>query len=157
MNKDRIRIYQLSKELNIDNQELLALCAQLNIAARSHSSTIREFDADRLRLIAKKQAKSVLSHKQQILGIRKSKLSERTNSKPAKSPVGSAVTSRPPSASPMKLTAPTRPAEKPERSQGKSKADTVEYHKRTPRFHKEVGVLPKTKAVPELAKRLCRK
>ncbi len=152
MNKDRIRIYQLSKELNIDNQELLALCAQLNIAARSHSSTIREFDADRLRLIAKKQAKSVLSHKQQILGIRKSKLSERTNSKPAKSPVGSAVTSRPPSASPMKLTAPTRPAEKPERSQGKSKADTVEYHKRTPRFHKEVGVLPKTKAVPELAK-----
>ncbi len=161
MNKERIRIYQLSKELNRDNQELLALCAQLNIAARSHSSTIREFDADRLRLIAKKQAKSVLSHKQQILGIRKSKLSERTKSQQSvarsdKSPVASAVTSGPPSASPIKLTAPTRPAEKPERSQGKSKADTVreadEYHKRTPRFHKEVGVLPKTKAVPELAK-----
>ncbi len=175
MNQDRIRIYQLSKELNIDNRELLALCAQLNIAARSHSSSISEFDADRLRLIAKKQVKSTTllvktnskaqiggdadarskserSNKQQILRIRKSKLSERTNSKPAKSPVGSAVTSRPPSASPMKLTAPTRPAEKPERSQGKSKADTVEYHKRTPRFHKEVGVLPKTKAVPELAK-----
>ena len=152
MNQDRIRIYQLSKELNIDNRELLALCAQLNIAARSHSSSISEFDADRLRLIAKKQAKSVLSHKQQILGIRKSKLSERTKSQQSvalsdKSPVGSTIASRSPSASPMKLTAPTRPAEKPERSQGQSKADTVEYHKRTPLFHKEVGVLPKTKSV----------
>ncbi len=179
MNKDRIRIYKLSKELNIDNQELLALCAQLNIAAKSHSSTISEFDADRLRLIAKKQAKSTTSlvttnskaqirggadgfsksarsNKQQILRIRKSKPSERTNSKSPKSPVESAVVSHPPSASPMKLTASTRPAGKPERSEAKSKADTVndadEYHKRTPRLNEGARVLPKTKVVPELAK-----
>ena len=114
MNKDRIRIYQLSKELNLDNQELLALCAQLNIAAKSHSSTISEFDADHLRLIAKKQDKSVLSHQQQILGIRHSQPLERTNLKPPESTVESAVASLPSSASPVKLTAPTRPRGKPE-------------------------------------------
>jgi translation initiation factor IF-2 len=81
MDNDRVRIYELSKELNIDNHKLLALCAQLNISARSHSSTISEFDADHLRVIAKKQAKSGRSHKQQLLGICKSKPSERTNSK----------------------------------------------------------------------------
>ena len=69
MNQHRIRIYELSKELNLNNQELLALCARLNIAARSHSSTISQFDAEHLRLIAKKPAQSVLSHKQQLLGI----------------------------------------------------------------------------------------
>ncbi len=114
MNQNRIRIYELSKELNIENQKLLALCARLNIAARSHSSTVSEFDAEHLRVIAKKQAKSVLSHQQQLLGIRKSKPSERTNSKPSKFPVGSAVTSRPPSTYPMKPTTPTRPRGKPE-------------------------------------------
>ena len=61
MNNDRLRIYELSKELKRNNQELLALCERLNIAVRSHSSTINEFDADRLRTIAKKQAKSATS------------------------------------------------------------------------------------------------
>ncbi len=144
MNNHRVRIYQLSKQLNRDNQELLALCARLNIAARSHNSTISEFDAARLRLMAKKQAKSAtsietanskaqtgggaearsksdLSKKQQILRIRKSKPLERTKSKQSaarfpKSPLGSAVVGQPysSSASPMKPTAPTRTAERTE-------------------------------------------
>jgi translation initiation factor IF-2 len=165
MNSDRVRIYELSKELNRDNQELLALCARLNIAARSHSSTISKFDADRLRLIAKKQAKSVTSLvttnsksqkrkgaearsksglKQQILGIRKSKPLERTNSKQSvarscESSVESAVASPPPSSSSMKLTGPTRPA-------GNQKPSET-----TPRLNERARVSPKTKVVPELA------
>ncbi|MDJ0746295.1 MAG: translation initiation factor IF-2 [Xenococcaceae cyanobacterium MO_167.B27] len=119
MNQDRIRIYELSKELNLNNQELLALCARLNIAARSHSSTISQFDANHLRLMAKKQAKSAGSDKQEILGIRKSKGSERTKleqsvSPSPKSTVGSAVVSPPPSASSRKLTTPNRSRGKPE-------------------------------------------
>ncbi len=118
MNQNRIRIYELSKELNLDNQELLALCAQLNIAAKSHSSTISEFDADHLRVIAKKQDQSVLSHQQQILGIRHSQPLERTKSQQSiplspESPVEVAVASRPSSTSPMKLTPPTPPVVKP--------------------------------------------
>ncbi len=179
MNQDRVRIYELSKELNIDNHKLLALCARLNIAARSHSSTISEFDAEHLRLIAKKQAKSAGSLgtknsktqtrggadprsksglKQQLLGIRKSKLSERTNSKQSvarvpKSPVGSVVA---PWASPMKLRAPTRPAKNSKRSEAKSKVDTApdadEYCQSTLSLNKRARGEPKMKAVPELAK-----
>ncbi|MDJ0596086.1 MAG: translation initiation factor IF-2 [Pleurocapsa sp. MO_226.B13] len=119
MNKDRIRIYELSKELNLNNQELLALCARLNIAAKSHSSTISQFDADHLRSSAKKPAKSARSDKQQLLGIRKSQSSKRTKSQTSvphspKSTVRSTVASRPRSTSPRKLTTPTRPRVKPE-------------------------------------------
>ena len=119
MNQNRIRIYELSKELNLDNQELLALCTQLNIAAKTHSSTISEFDADHLRMIAKKQAKSVLSHQQQIVGIRHSQPLKQTKSPESLSPspkstVGSAVVSRPPLADSRKLTTPNRARGKPE-------------------------------------------
>ncbi len=184
MNNDRLRIYELSKELKRNNQELLALCERLNIAVRSHSSTVSEFDADRLRTIAKKQAKSatslvttnskvqtrggadarskfVLSNKQQLLEICKSKPNERTNSKQAvarspKSPVGAAVASRPPSAEPMKLTAPTRPAEDTGRSETKSKAGKVrdaDFERKSNRsLNQRKRVSLPTKAVPELAK-----
>ncbi|MFN5871349.1 MAG: translation initiation factor IF-2 N-terminal domain-containing protein, partial [Aphanizomenon sp.] len=39
MNNGKVRIYDLSKELNLDNKELLAICDQLDIAVKSHSST----------------------------------------------------------------------------------------------------------------------
>ncbi len=117
MNQERVRIYELSKELNIDSHKLLELCGQLNIAARSHSSTISQFDADHLRVIAKKQAKSERSHKHQILGIRKSKPSEPSkldNLVPpsSKSSIKSAIPSRPPSVKKLKRATP--PARKPE-------------------------------------------
>ncbi len=119
MNQNRIRIYELSKELNLDNQELLALCARLNIAAKSHSSTISQFDADHLRSSAKKQDKSVLSHQQEILGIRHSQPFEPTKSQQSvapspKSTVASAVVSCPPAADSRKRTTPNRPRGKPE-------------------------------------------
>ncbi|MDZ8104541.1 MAG: translation initiation factor IF-2 N-terminal domain-containing protein [Nostoc sp. DedQUE12a] len=56
MNNAQVRIYDLSKELNLDNKELLAICDKLNIAVKSHSSNISEFDAGRIRLAAKKFA-----------------------------------------------------------------------------------------------------
>ena len=106
MNQERVRIYELSKELNIDSHKLLELCGQINIAARSHSSTISQFDAEHLRMIAKKQAKSERSHQPQILGIRKSKPLERTKSDNLLPP------SRPPSVKKLKRATP--PARKPE-------------------------------------------
>ncbi|CCH66945.1 Translation initiation factor 2 [Richelia intracellularis HH01] len=56
MNNGKVRIYELSKELNLDNKELLAICDQLSIAVKSHSSTITELDAERIRTAAMKVA-----------------------------------------------------------------------------------------------------
>ncbi len=109
MNNGKVRIYDLSKELNLDNKELLAICDQLNIAVKSHSSTISETEAERIRSAAEKQVASATPlrkemsvtspksnlpnntgarpkpnppHKQQILEIRKPKAPERANLNP---------------------------------------------------------------------------
>ncbi|MEM9001996.1 MAG: translation initiation factor IF-2 [Cyanobacteria bacterium P01_F01_bin.86] len=49
MNNGRVRIYELSKELNLENKDILAVCDRLDIAAKSHSSTITDEDALRIR------------------------------------------------------------------------------------------------------------
>jgi len=96
MNNGKVRIYDLSKELNLDNKELLAICDQLDIAVKSHSSTISESEAEQIRSAAEKviatnlafkkeqganghkpnssQNRPSANHKQQILEIRKPKI-----------------------------------------------------------------------------------
>jgi uncharacterized protein (UPF0147 family) len=59
MNKTKVRIYELSTELKLDSKKLLAICAQLNIAAKTPSSSISEFEAERLRKAAKPPATKV--------------------------------------------------------------------------------------------------
>ncbi len=46
---NKVRIYDLSKELNLENKDILAICSQLNIAVKSHSSTISEEEASGIR------------------------------------------------------------------------------------------------------------
>ena len=60
MNNGKVRIYDLSKELNLDNKELLAICEQLDISVKSHSSTISEDEAKRIRTAAEKQTKQTV-------------------------------------------------------------------------------------------------
>jgi len=50
----KVRIYDLSKELNLDNKDILDICDQLNIEYKSHSSTISEEDAQRIKAIARR-------------------------------------------------------------------------------------------------------
>jgi translation initiation factor IF-2 len=90
---NRVRIYELSKELNLDNKDILAVCEQLNIAVKSHSSTISESDAERIRTFASQYVSAgdsrysidgphlhgKESHKQEILEIRKHTTSEATS------------------------------------------------------------------------------
>ena len=52
MNNGKVRIYELSKELNLDNKEILAVCEQLDISVKSHSSTITEPEAELIRKTA---------------------------------------------------------------------------------------------------------
>jgi translation initiation factor IF-2 len=49
MNNGKVRIYELSRELNLENKDILAVCERLNIAVKSHSSTITDEDAARIR------------------------------------------------------------------------------------------------------------
>ncbi len=74
MNNGKVRIYDLSKELNLDNKELLAICDQLDIAVKSHSSTISEGEAERIRTAAEKQPK-------QTVGIAPQRKESTANSK----------------------------------------------------------------------------
>lgn len=98
MNSRKVRIYELSKELDLENRDLLAVCEQLNISIKSHSSTISKSDADRIRFVAENYVpvrapakktrtpnrgkpftpKALLKKKQQILEIRKKR--DRTRS-----------------------------------------------------------------------------
>lgn len=63
MNTGKVRIYELSKELNLDNRDILAVCDKLNISVKSHSSTITEDEATRIRNAAEKYAHSHSSPK----------------------------------------------------------------------------------------------
>lgn len=58
MNNGKIRIYDLSKELDLDNRDILAICEQLNIPVKSHSSTITEAETEQIRAAAQKYAAS---------------------------------------------------------------------------------------------------
>ncbi|BAZ28373.1 translation initiation factor IF-2 domain-containing protein [Cylindrospermum sp. NIES-4074] len=54
MSNTNIRISELSKELNLDSKELIAICDRLKIAVKSQNSTISETDAKRIHIAAKK-------------------------------------------------------------------------------------------------------
>jgi translation initiation factor IF-2 len=49
---NRVRVYELSKELELDTKDILAVCEQLDIAVKSHSSTITEEEAELVRAAA---------------------------------------------------------------------------------------------------------
>ncbi|MGH9278177.1 MAG: translation initiation factor IF-2 N-terminal domain-containing protein, partial [Acidimicrobiales bacterium] len=45
----RIRLYELARELGLSNKETLDLCVALGIGVKSHSSSIEDAQADRVR------------------------------------------------------------------------------------------------------------
>ncbi|MBE9124797.1 MULTISPECIES: translation initiation factor IF-2 [unclassified Coleofasciculus] len=63
MNNGKVRIYELSRELNLDNKDILNICEGLHIAVKSHSSTITESEAERIRAAAEKYAESTTALK----------------------------------------------------------------------------------------------
>src|SRR5919197_5764971 len=49
MANKKIRVYELARELGLENKEALALCERLRIGVKSHSSSIEDAQADRVR------------------------------------------------------------------------------------------------------------
>ncbi len=139
MNSGKVRIYELSKELNLDNRDLLAVCEQLNISVKSHSSTITDSEAERIRAAAQKQVASrpasvkttpirqghsqtsdskgrtpaPVQKKQQILEIRKPTIRQLQSPEPPTPPSNSApqpVVNQSVQQPPARPVAPSRPA-----------------------------------------------
>lgn len=139
MNSGKVRIYELSRELNLDNKDLLAVCEQLNISVKSHSSTITDSEAERIRAAAEKQntnhpsqrsnqsrqgavpqnseskakVPAPVQKKQQILEIRKPIIRQNTSAEPptaSASQTAAQPTATPPVPSSGKPVAPNRPA-----------------------------------------------
>ncbi len=122
MNNGKVRIYELSKELNLENKDIKDICEQLNIAVKSHSSTITDSQAERVRGAAakytpektikrpitnknkKNNSKDKAKRKQQILAIHH----KTDNSEPA-SPVPQKVSSTSTSTLTAPPQRPTRP------------------------------------------------
>jgi len=60
---DKIRIYELSRDLNLENKDILDAAQKLSISVKSHSSSISAEDAKKIKsLINKKTSdKKILS------------------------------------------------------------------------------------------------
>ncbi len=130
----KVRIYELSRELNLDNKEILDVCEQLNIPVKSHSSTISEAEATRIRSAAEKYVhaspspgKSTSTHsmppskssgaqppvkKQQILEVRR----HRPTVESPRRPEAQVPSALPTDAVPPQPTQPTSPPARPSTS-----------------------------------------
>ena len=82
---DKIRIYELSRDLNLENKDILDAAQKLSISVKSHSSSISAEDAKKIKnLITKKNSDK------QILSINKSSI-KKDNHKQDTSPVNSSL------------------------------------------------------------------
>ncbi len=136
MNNGKVRIYELSKELNLDNRDILTVCEKLNISVKSHSSTITEEEAAQIRTAAEKYTptpshkpasapssanstakQSMLKppvKKQQILEIRRNRPLTEPPKRPETEAVAAPTTNAAsPAQPPAKLSAPARPPARP--------------------------------------------
>ena len=134
----KVRVYELSKELGVENKDVLAACKSLEIDVKSHSSSVSEEDAVRIRnkvpkspggssakpSVAKPPAKkpvvnrpvakggpskAPIKKKQQILEIRRPAPAAPEPPAAAASSEPSATPARPESSAPSK-SVPARPA-----------------------------------------------
>jgi translation initiation factor IF-2 len=71
MNKGKVRIYELSKELKLESKDILEICSELSITAKSHSSTITEPQAENIRAAAKNYIPSHPSKSKEYNQIKK--------------------------------------------------------------------------------------
>ncbi len=77
---DKIRIYELSRDLNLENKDILDAAQKLSISVKSHSSSISFDDAQKI----KNHIKNNVNKGKNILSVNKSSLNTKLQQKPAK-------------------------------------------------------------------------
>ncbi len=81
----KIRIYELSKELNLDNKDVLNAARELAIAAKSHSSSISNLEANQIKNFLKEGSSALKEQKpsqnkgKEILSVKKSPVKHQKN------------------------------------------------------------------------------
>ncbi len=85
---DKIRIYELSRDLNLDNKDILDAAQKLSISVKSHSSSITAEDAKKIKNLINKKTSD-----KQILSINKPSIKKEAHkqNKKDKSPVISSI------------------------------------------------------------------
>ena len=77
---DKIRIYELSRDLNLENKDILDAAQKLSISVKSHSSSITLDDAKKIKnLIINKNTKN-----ENIISVNKSISNTKTQKKQQK-------------------------------------------------------------------------
>ena len=71
---DKIRIYELSRDLNLDNKDILDAAQKLSISVKSHSSSISAEDAKKIKNLINKKTSD-----KQILSINKPSIKKGNN------------------------------------------------------------------------------
>ncbi|WP_434685402.1 translation initiation factor IF-2 [Pseudanabaena minima] len=123
---NRVRLYELSRELDLDTKDVIAVCEKLNIVVKSHSSTITESEAELVRIkapqhypkttdpktsekkaiaVAKTKESDARIAKQQILAVTKPTI--RLNTPPVSGNVGATPPLHPPLNSSNAITEPS--------------------------------------------------
>ena len=108
---DKIRIYELSRDLNLENKDILDAAQKLSITVKSHSSSISAEDAKKIKhLITKKNSDK------QILSINKPSIKKDNykQNKEDKSPVISSIKGKPTNENSIKQSLLTKPLNKPD-------------------------------------------
>ncbi len=77
---DKIRIYELSRDLNLENKDILDAAQKLSISVKSHSSSISFDEAQKI----KNHIKNNVDKGKNILSVNKSSLNAKLQQKPAK-------------------------------------------------------------------------
>ncbi len=127
----KIRIYELSKDLSLDNKDVLDAARKLAIAAKSHSSSISSLEANQIKDFLKKsnsvQTTSKTSKKldKQILSVKKSPAKTQKDHKPElkQNTPDESVLSK------AKLNVPLKPSQTLVKNQGSSQTDNQKTSK----------------------------
>ncbi|WP_269611455.1 translation initiation factor IF-2 [Prochlorococcus marinus] len=83
----KIRIYELSKDLSLDNKDVLDAARKLSIAAKSHSSSISSLEANQIKDFLKKSnvktsRKPIKKLDKEILSVKKGPIKTRKDQEP---------------------------------------------------------------------------
>ena len=108
---DKIRIYELSRDLNLDNKDILDAAQKLSISVKSHSSSISAKEAEKIKnLINKKNSDK------KILSIKKPTIKKDNNKQnnEEKSPIVQSIKGKPSKDNSNKTPLLIKPLNKPE-------------------------------------------
>ena len=78
---DKIRVYELSRDLNLENKDILDAAQKLSISVKSHSSSISLADAKKIKNLITPKNKG-----EKIISVSKPSLSEKTDTSKNRKP-----------------------------------------------------------------------